>query len=366
MNNFGDSLSEIRVLIADDSVVTRAALTQLLKSSPRIQICGFARNGVEAIERARLLEPDVITMDVTMPVLDGIHALKQIMKERPCPVIMVSSSTLDGAAVTLEALDAGAFDYIQKEDLRHATNGFALRHVLLEKIEAAARSHLAPRRSTLRSSHVVSCSIQRSASARDETQGVPRIIVIGASTGGPQALQEVLTAFPGDLPAPVLVVQHMPPGFTAPLASRLDGLCRLRVHEARQGELLERGTAYRAPAGQHTSLFASPRGAVSLFLSQTPAETLHKPSVDVAMLAVAQIFGSHSLGVILTGMGSDGLRGMTAIRDCGGITIGQDEATSAVYGMPRSCAEHGVLRKILPLPEIAGEVLAAFHQPAWS
>jgi len=181
---------------------------------------------------------------------------------------------------------------------------------------------------------------------------------MGASTGGPRALEDILTALPGDLPIPVVVVQHMPPGFTAPFAKRLDGLCEVRVHEARQGETLKFGTVYIAPAGRHLTVFASTRSTPCLCKSDYPADTLHKPSVDVTMLSVANVFGRHALGLILTGMGTDGLRGMTAIHDCGGITIGQDEATSAVYGMPRACAEHGVLQKVLPLNFIADEVLA--------
>jgi len=180
---------------------------------------------------------------------------------------------------------------------------------------------------------------------------------MGASTGGPKALEDILTALPGDFPVPVVVVQHMPPGFTAPFARRLDGLCEVRVHEARQGEPLEFGTVYIAPAGKHLTVFTSTRSPC-LCVSDFPSDTLHKPSVDVTMLSVAHIFGRHSLGVILTGMGNDGLRGMTAIYESGGITIGQDEATSAVYGMPRACAEHGALQKVLPLDSIADEILA--------
>ncbi len=355
MNSNGDGLS-IKVLVVDDSVVMRSVLARMLKGTPRIQICGFAKDGAEAVEKAKQLEPDVITLDIEMPVLDGIAALKQIMRERPCPIIMVSSMTYHGAQITLDALSAGAFDYIPKEELCRATTSLHIRHVLLDRIEAAARSPLSPCRRRL----VPNASpgwIQRSPSALSQTQPVPKIITMGASTGGPKALEDILTALPGDFPVPVVVVQHMPPGFTAPFARRLDGLCEVRVHEARQGEPLEFGTVYIAPAGKHLTVFTSTRSPC-LCVSDFPSDTLHKPSVDVTMLSVAHIFGRHSLGVILTGMGNDGLRGMTAIYESGGITIGQDEATSAVYGMPRACAEHGALQKVLPLDSIADEILA--------
>ena len=351
-------LRTIQVLVADDSAVMRTALSQMLKSDPRIQICGFARDGKEAVVKARVLKPDVITLDVEMPVLDGIQALKQIMSEYPCPVIMISSQTLHGAEVTLEALDAGAFDYIPKEELWCASSGLLLRQVLLDKIEAAAQSVLAQRE---RVSLPLLTPFRRDSRLEKDNLPLPRIVVIGASTGGPNALQDVLTNLPGDLPVPILIVQHMPPGFTGPFARRLDGFCRLRVHEAQQGEPLQPGTAYVAPAGLHTILFLNSQAVVCVYLTEIPADTPHKPSVDVAMLSAARVFGRYALGVILTGMGNDGLRGMTAIRNAGGITIGQDQATSAVYGMPRVCAEGGILHKILPLSAIPDEVLAALQ-----
>jgi two-component system chemotaxis response regulator CheB len=190
---------------------------------------------------------------------------------------------------------------------------------------------------------------------------VPKIVVIGTSTGGPKALQEVLPTLPPDLPVGVVVIQHMPPGFTGPFAKRLDGLSKLRIREARQGEAVEPGTVYIAPAGQHTTLFSTSGWKVSVCLSDAPHNTLHKPCVDVTMISVAQVFGRYAMGVILTGMGSDGLQGMSAIREAGGITIGQDEATCAVYGMPRCCAEQGVLQRIVPLSEIPGQILRALR-----
>ncbi len=356
-------LPVIRVLIADDSVIVRSALTRMLRPSPRIQLCGFAANGVEAVEKAKALRPDVITLDVLMPVLDGLGALRQIMREQPCPVIMLSSLTQRGAEVTLEALSAGAFDYIAKEELFHAESPLAVQQLLSDRIEAAAKSPLCARREKFRSITNAIPAARTRAVSSGASNVVPEIIAMGASTGGPKALEQILTALPGNLPVPIVVVQHMPPGFIDALAGRLDSLCELRVRETHQGERIQAGTVYLAPAGKQMTVFRAGRDATNVCLSDSPADTLHKPSVDVLMLSVAEVFGAKAVGVILTGMGSDGVKGMTAISNAGGITLGQDEATSAVYGMPRVCAEQGVLQKILPLGGIAEELLAAFPQP---
>jgi len=343
---------EIRVLIADDSAVMRTALSRMIESSPTVRVCGTARNGLETVEKIKLLKPDVVTLDIRMPVLDGIEALKRIMGECPCPVIMVSSLTTEGAEVTIEALSAGAFDYLSKEDLQGNSDMFLLQRTLLEKIEAAAQSVLiSPSRS------------RASVALREKSQVVPRIAIIGTSTGGPKALQAIIPKLPEDLPIPVLVVQHMPRGFTAPLAKRLNGLSKVKVCEASHGEQLKSGTVYVAPAGQQTTLYSS-GSQIYVCLSDTPNDTTHKPSVDVTMSSVAVVFARYVLGIILTGMGSDGARGMRAIQDAGGITVGQDEATCAVYGMPRTCADNGVLQRVVPLDEVASVILEAIHYRA--
>ena len=352
MNLECETSDRIRVLVADDSAVMRSALSRLLEASPRIQVCGTARDGVETVEKNKLLMPDVITLDIDMPVLDGIAALRRIMKESPCPVIMVSSLTREGAEVTLEALDAGAFDYLSKEDLRREAQAISLPERLTEKVEVAARSRLARRRRGSQNSSTAKAP-------NDTFAVVPKIVVLGTSTGGPKALQQVLTVLPADLPVGVVAVQHMPLGFTAPFAQRLNSLCSLPIHEARQGEIVEPGHVYLAPAGQHTRLFSISGSRVSVLLSDFPTDTLHKPSVDVTMLSAVEVYKQRTLGIILTGMGSDGLQGMSAIYNAGGITIGQDEATCTVYGMPRCCAESGVLQRVVPLPEIPQQILQA-------
>src|SRR5262249_3760248 len=231
----------------------------------------------------------------------------------------------------------------------------------IEKIEAAASSPLA--RQLEHESLVARCA-DFDVAQFGETHAIPEIIAVGTSTGGPKALQEILPQLPGDLPVGMIVVQHMPRGFTAPFARRLDSLCKLKVREVSQGDLIEPGNVYVAPAGQHLTLSRKRAAKARACLSNEPAGTLHKPSVDVTMLSVAETFGQHVLGIIMTGMGSDGLQGMTAIRRAGGMTIGQDEATSAVYGMPRCCAENGILQRVVPLPLLPGHILQAVRYAA--
>jgi two-component system, chemotaxis family, protein-glutamate methylesterase/glutaminase len=355
-------LAPIRVLIADDSAVMRSELFRMLDSNPQIRVCGTARNGQEVVEKTKLLQPDVVTIDVDMPLLNGVEALKRIMRECPCPVIMFSSATREGAEITLEALSAGAFDYLPKVSSHRGENALKLQQELIEKIEAASHSWLARRRAPLPLSvHPPALRIGWPQRLRP----IPRIIVLGTSTGGPQALQGLLPELPGDLPVAMIVVQHMPPGFTAPLAKRLDGLSRVKVCEAGHGQAVVPGTVYIAPAGRHTTLSRNSEARnshqVSICLSYNPSGTVHKPSVDVTMLSVAEVFGNHTLGIILTGMGTDGLQGMTAIHDAGGLTMGQDEASSVVYGMPRCCAERGILQQVVPLSEVPRHILRAVH-----
>jgi two-component system chemotaxis response regulator CheB len=351
----------IRVLIADDSAVMRAALSRVIESDPALQVCGTARNGLEALERVRQLRPDVVTLDVEMPLLNGLEVLKRIMKEFPRPVIMVSSLTKEGAEVTLEALEVGAFDYLSKADSGGALDPRKLKHDLIEKIEAAANSPLA--RHLQPTTHIPAWAGGDTA-APEESHPVPEIVVIGTSTGGPKALQEILPQLPSDLPIGMIVVQHMPPGFTAPFAKRLASLSKLKVLEAAQGDVVRPGTVYIAPAGQHATVSRRGGARAIIHISDEPAGTLHKPSVDVTMFSVAETFGRYALGIIMTGMGSDGLQGMTAIRDAGGTTIGQDEATCAVYGMPRCCAENGVLQKVTPLSQLPRQILQAVRYRA--
>ena len=348
----------IRVLVADDSAVMRSALSRLLASDKDIQVVGVAKDGLNAVQQVAALDPDVVTLDVEMPVMNGLEALQRIMRDHPRPVIMFSALTAEGAEATLDALALGAFDYVPKPAGYAAATG--VRDELIAKVKAAYASRVRRMAISLQPSSAQSPPRTRPA----QTQENVSLVCVGCSTGGPAALQRILPVLPGDFPVPVVVVQHMPPGFTGPFARRLDGLCQLRVQEASPGQPLEPHTVSIAPAGWQITVHR--RGAhLAVALSKEPAGMLHMPSVDVMMLSAAEACGSHAVGVIMTGMGSDGEHGMHALHSCGAFTIGQDERSCAVYGMPRACAEQGTLHRILPLDEIPRELLRAVSlQPA--
>jgi two-component system chemotaxis response regulator CheB len=343
-----DSLNpRISVLVADDSAFMRAALMRMIESDPQLYVCCTAQTGYETLAKIAVFKPDVVTLDVEMPGLNGLETLKRIVKESPVPVIMVSSVTSDGAETTLEALHIGAFDYVLKQNSFLAVDTAKIREELISKIRAAVESRR--RRPMGRVTTV----------APRPHFAAPSIVALGISTGGPRALQQILPMLPPDLAAPVLIVQHMPKGFTKPLADRLSSLCKIKVREGAQDEPLEAGVVYIAPAGQHMSVHRAPASHVAIRLSTVPEKTTHVPSVDVMMLSVAEVFQSLAMGIIMTGMGTDGAQGMRAIYQAGGLTVGQDEASCAVYGMPRACAELGILRRVVTLDQIPGQILQA-------
>jgi len=336
------------------------ALCRVVESAPWLQVCGTARQGPETLEKILDLHPDVVILGVEMPGLNGIELLKRIMADFPCPVIMVGAPE-QGAEVILEALGIGAFDYLSKLESGHARDPRKLKRELIAKIEAAAQSPLARKRQAAQTSTPPE---PEEISSQEHLPVVPEIVALGTSTGGPRALQQILPELPADLPVGIIIVQHMPIGFTGPFAKRLNMMSEIEVREAEHGNVIEPGTVYIAPAGQHIKVQRRAESKAAICLSDHPSGTLHKPSADVLMLSVAEAFGRYSLGIILTGMGADGLRGMTAIRRAGGITLGQDEASSAVYGMPRVCAEGGILQKVVPLDQVPRQILQALrYQP---
>jgi len=346
----GHTVGRIRVLVADDSAVIRSALSRLLQSDKDIHVVGVAKDGLRAVQQVAALDPDVVTLDLEMPVMNGLEALQRIMRDYPRPVIMFSSLTVEGAEATFDALALGAFDYVPKPVGYASCAG--VRDELIAKVRAAYASRM--RRTAAPFPNV----LQPPRNAPSQVLGNPMLVCVGCSTGGPAALQRILPALPGEFPLPVLVVQHMPPGFTAPFAYRLNALCALKVQEASQGQLLEPHTVSIAPAGWQITLCR--RGTkLAVNLSKEPSRMLHIPSVDVMMLSAAEVCGNQAIGVILTGMGNDGERGMRALHACGALTIGQDERSCAVYGMPRACAEQGILQHILPLEDIPRELLRA-------
>lgn len=349
----------IRVLIVDDSAFMRTALTRMISRHPDLQVVSTARCASDAFEKIAVFDPDVVTLDVAMPGLDGLATLRSIMQQFPRPVIMVSAATEKDAQVTFDALGAGAFDYVPKQMSATSLDITHIRTDLVAKIRAAAHSQSTHRSATRGRKPPGS----RAPDTQPSPSAIPAVVAIGVSTGGPKALEQILPRFPRDFPVPILIVQHMPVGFTRPFAQRLDSLCAIAVHEAVQRELIRPGVAYIAPAGLHMCVV--PRVSDSkpiIALSGHPEDSIHIPSVDVLMKSVADVFKNRALGVIMTGMGSDGAEGMSAIYRHGGFTLGQDEASCAVYGMPRVCAEMGVLTRIVSLSGIPAQILRATLQ----
>jgi two-component system chemotaxis response regulator CheB len=346
----------IRVLVADDSAFMRTAITRMIESDSGLRVSASAQTGTEALQKVIALQPDVVTLDVEMPGMNGLETLRRIMQQSPRPVIMVSSLTQEGADTTLEALSIGAFDYVPKQQSFVSLDVVKIKDELVAKIKAAAE--YARRRPAKKTP-------APAVSPRPSHPGAglripPAVIALGTSTGGPKALQEILPMLPPDLPVGVLIVQHMPPGFTGPFARRLDNLCQISVREATQDAPIHPGVVYIAPAGQHMTVARKTASKCAIHLSHSPEGTLHTPSVDVMMFSVAEVYQSLAMGIIMTGMGADGVRGMQAIASHGGFTLGQNEASCTVYGMPRSCAEiPGLLKRVVPLHQIPAEILQA-------
>lgn len=348
-----------RVLIVDDSSFMRMAIRGILAKEPTIEVVGTASDGVEGVEKAISLKPDLITMDIEMPRMDGISALKQIMAKAPTKILMVSTLTSEGATATFEALDSGAIDYIPKNvtDSSEAQNVF--REELLKKVREAGKSRFmraAPSITSPGFTRPAVASAARTAMSRIHSKKI-NYVGIGASTGGPVALQEVISRIPVNFPHGVVVAIHMPKAFTGPFADRLDAKCSISVKEAKDGDQLKPGTVLVAPGGMHTQVV---RGAGGLSIKVAPTSSypqyVYIPSVDLLIGSMAEASAGAMLGVVLTGMGNDGFKGMQQLKQKGGVTIAQDEATSTIYGMPKACVDGGVADEILPLGQIGFEI----------
>jgi two-component system chemotaxis response regulator CheB len=347
----------IKVLIVDDSALIRQTYKTLLESDPEIQVIGTASDPYIAVQKIQREKPDVITLDIEMPRMDGLTFLKKIMGQAPMPVVVISNQTLKGANVALEALEIGAMDVMTKPNLSNAVDIDESRVNLIDKIRSAYYSkHPALK---------IDNSRPKTA-ARDLTQPVARIkqisfssnalIAIGASTGGTEAIRSFLEVLPVHMP-PILIVQHMPEKFTASFAKRLDDLCALNVKEAEDGEYVLPGTAYVAPGGRHMTI-ASKGGKTVVRIYNDELVNRHRPSVNVLFNSVAEVKGKNAVGIIMTGMGDDGASGMLAMHGKGAHTIAQDETTSVVFGMPHRAILAGGVSKILPLGQISEEVCA--------
>ncbi len=352
-------MKKIRVLIVDDSVFVRKAVMRMLSLAPDIEVVDTATDGREAVQKAALLRPDVITMDVQMAGMDGLTALERIMRESPTRVLMLSSLTREGAETTIRALELGAVDFIDKARAESAMDITLLGNELIDKVRTIAGVDVEKVKASQSSAAGAGLQAEQATSlsgpVRTKTGRVD-VVAIGTSTGGPPALQSIIPRLPADFPAGVVIVQHMPPGFTRTLAERLNSQSRLEVSEAEEGDLLRPGRVLVAPAGRHFYL-KKRNSKYTVHLSDKPSDSLHRPSVDIMMESAAKACGSQVLGVLLTGMGSDGARGMKAIKEAGGMTIAESEETCIVFGMPKSAIEEGVVDKVVPLHEMANELL---------
>jgi len=341
--------SRVRVLVIDDSALMRQLLSALLADDPEIEVVGAASDPLVARDRIKALNPDVVTLDIEMPQMDGLTFLRKLMELRPMPVVMCSTLTQAGAEATLQALELGAVDFIAKPttNVAHAMTDLAVE--LRAKVKAAARARIRPRRALPKPP-----LLKRPPAPAKPAE---RIIVIGASTGGVEALKELLVHLPADTP-PILITQHMPPRFTAAFANRLNNECPMTIHEAAHDQPVERGHVYIAPGAHHLELNRK-AGRFHCLLHDGPPVSGHRPSVDVLFRSVARHAGPLAIGVILTGMGKDGAEGLLEMRKAKALTLGQDEETSLIYGMPRVAFERGAVMRQCALSEMPEIILAA-------
>lgn len=349
---------QVRVLVVDDSAFMRKILSDLLQTDPSLTVVGTARDGRDGVEKALELQPDVITLDVEMPRLDGYGALREIMARHPTPVVMVSSHTREGAEATIRALALGAVDFVAKPSGSISLNMHIVRDELVSKVKGASgatprfRRVVADLPPVHRESKPQSIS-KSSVLSPDPVVSARRLVVIGCSTGGPGALHQIIPRLPADLSAGLLVIQHMPAGFTRSLAQRLDDISAIRVKEAAEGDLIENGQVLVAPGGFH--MLVEGNGRVRM--NTDPPMHGVRPAVDKTLEAAVPIWGNRMIGVILTGMGYDGAKGMAALKKHGGKTIAEDASTCVVYGMPKVVVELGIADQVLPIQEISEAIV---------
>jgi two-component system, chemotaxis family, protein-glutamate methylesterase/glutaminase len=361
-------LAKIRVLIVDDSAFMRKLINDFLSEHPEIEVIGTARNGEDALKKWRIFRPDVITLDVEMPVMNGLEVLKTIMREQPIPVVMLSSTTKEGADTTLQAIQAGAVDFVAKPSGSISIDLHKIKAELIEKILSASKANLSKL-----SSVDISVPVEKNefrmiasekkpaeklfASGTKRDQNSKKIVCIGTSTGGPRALQQVLTSLPKDIGVPILIVQHMPAGFTKSLANRLNSLSQIHVKEAEDGELLQKGTAYIAPGGWHLQVKGIGT-SLAVSLGNAAPRNGHRPSVDVMFESISSIKNYTKIAVIMTGMGSDGSKGLLEMKKNGAVkAIAESQETSIVFGMPKAAIATNMVDDVSNVENIAQSIM---------
>jgi two-component system, chemotaxis family, protein-glutamate methylesterase/glutaminase len=338
----------VRVLVVDDSALMRKLIPQMLAADETIDVVGTAMDGSFCLKKIEELKPNVVTLDLEMPGMNGIDALKEIMRREPVPVIVFSSHSTEGASVTMKALGLGAFDFVTKPKDATAHMAETARE-LIAKVKAAAECKLKPRLPTGATPKPEKVAV---------AAGSPtKIVGIGVSTGGPQALEFVLSQLPGDFPGAIVVVQHMPDGFTDMFARRLDEVCTLRVKEAQSGDMLQPGRVLICPGNRHMKVKRLPLGDIAI-LSDEPRVNGHRPSVDVLLRSIAEEFHGNAVGVVMTGMGDDGAEGLGLMKKAGSMTIAQSEESCVVYGMPKAAIERGYAVRVVGL-DVMGSTLQA-------
>lgn len=356
---------KIKAIVVDDSAFMRKSLSIMLESTGEIEVIATAKDGKEGVDLVKSKMPDIVTMDIEMPVMDGLTALKIIMKEYPTPVLMVSSLTTEGARETLKALEYGAVDFIPKELSYVNVNIIKIKEDLIAKVKEIVNQKSLSLRLRRIQNLGFNKSKEKNSVAKDNSKNrLPQIgyhaIALGISTGGPMSLQRVVPKLSKNISVPIFIVQHMPPKFTKSLAERLDGLSGLEVKEAENLEMVRGGVVYIAPGGYHMTVQKASSNSTQIIISETPADTLHRPSVDVMLNSLINVYNKYVLGVIMTGMGRDGAEAISKLKVKGGYSIAQDEETCVVYGMPKAIVDAGDADLILPLDKIANTINGIF------
>jgi two-component system chemotaxis response regulator CheB len=353
----------VTVVVVDDSAFMRKAIQTMLEKDPNIRVVATARNGEEGLEMVRKHQPDVVTLDIEMPRMDGLTALRHIMMEMPRPVLMVSSLTTEGAESTLKAMELGAVDFIPKQLSKVSLDIIKIEEDLRKKVLTVGRRKFRAPKAPVRAK-AAPAATPAATPAAPAAPRKPRIggslkrdvVAIGVSTGGPPAVQKVLSQLPADFPAGILIAQHMPAAFTGPFAKRLDSVCPLRVKEAENGERFAPRTVYVAPGGKHLRI-EQKVSRIDVVVSERPAEALYKPSANELLTSVAGGVGRRALGVILTGMGNDGMEGMKVLKQRGGRALAQSDATCVVYGMPKAIVDAGLADEIVDIDDMASAII---------